>query len=268
MRKIKNIVFILAVFLLTGCSASYNLTIDSSNNVFAEKTSIYESNSDLSLQASFESIKQNKKPAYYSDIPDMDSVKIKENTAIYTITDYTDSSNYGLTYAFNFPSQKYYDSNMLKSNVENYTISESNNTMKLQASKFKCFDNFKQLQSLRVNINIANEVVYNNADYVSDNTYTWIINSTNYTDKKITIYYKLDNNKTISGDKITSDNIDDNTKPSEEPDDNQKPNENVTNEETEFQKFANQHKGLIILIAYIVFSIIIFIVIKIKKRKL
>lgn len=268
MRKIKNIVFILAVFLLTGCSASYNLTIDYSSNVFAEKTNIYESNTDLSLQANFENIKQNKKPAYYSDVPDMDSVKIKENTAVYSITDYSDNSNYGLTYAFNFPNQKYYDSNMLKSNVENYTISESNNTMKLQASKFKCFDKFEQLQTLRININIANEVVYNNADFVSDNTYTWIINSTNYNDKKITIYYKLNDNKTISGDKITSDKKDDNIKPSEDSKEDQKPSDNLTKEETEFEKFANQHKGLIVLGAYILFSIIIFIVIKIKKRKL
>lgn len=268
MKKVK-ILFILVVMSLTaGCNANYNLVIDSENNIYKESTTIYEAISDETHKTDIEAALENKKPAYYSAVPKMDSQAIAPNAKLYQISKYTDSYNYGITYDYNFDKGNYNDSNILISSVDNYTISQSTNMMKLQARGFKVFSSFKDLETLKINITIDRTVVYSDADYINDSVYTWVINPSNYSQKKVTLYYKLDNNKSISGDKNIIEKEDDEPiVDPETPKEENKQDEEVE-QQTEFQKFLEDNKILVIVSLYVMFAILIFIVIKIKKRKL
>ncbi len=267
MKKVKIIFILVVMSLSAGCSANYNLVIDSDNNIYKETTTIYEALSDGTHASDIKIALENKKPAFYSSVPKMDSQSLDPKAKLYQISKYSDSYNYGITYNYNFDKGDYNDSNILISSVENYTISQSKNTMKLQARGFKVFSSFKDLETLKINITVDKTVVYSDADYINDSVYTWVINPSNYLQKKVTLYYKLDDSKNISGDKnIIEKEDDDSVLEPEPPKDQIKQDEDIK-QQTEFQKFLENHKVLVIVSLYILFALLVFVVIKIKKIK-
>lgn len=268
MKKVKIIFILVVMSLSAGCSANYNLVIDSDNNIYKETTTIYESSSDETHKADIEVALENKKPAFYSSVPKMDSQSLDPNAKLYQISKYTDSYNYGITYTYNFDKGNYNDSNILINSVDNFTISQSTNTMKLQARGFKVFSSFKDLETLKINITVDKNVIYSDADYINESVYTWVINPSNYTQKKVTIYYKLDDNKNIAGDKnIIEQEDNDSIVEPEPPKEKTKQDEDIE-QQTKLQNFFENHKVLIIVSLYLLFGILVLIVIKIKKRKL
>ena len=52
---------------------------------------------------------------------------------------------------------------------------------------------FPDLDSITVNIETKYKVLNNNADSISGNKYTWVINRSNYKDKTISFSYDIEN---------------------------------------------------------------------------
>ena len=103
------------------------------------------------------------------------------------------------------------------------------------------------------------DIIYNNADVVNGNTYTWNITRDNYTNKSISMWFD-----TIPDDLS---NFDSNNVPSEDD-----PNSNIEEEETtqeeESNTLSSKQTNLIIIGAISIFVIIFVVVIVVKKKRL
>ncbi len=193
-------IYILLVMLLftTGCACRYDLTID--NDTYKESIILAASSDDEkdNLNRKWE-IPVDKNNYYLGD------ENIDETYTNY-IYDYKVNSNNNLVFSHNFGRSDYLNSTAVSIcyktlSVSNYqettVISTSNNAM--------CFDSYRNLSSLMVNITVSNKVISNNADKVNGNTYTWNINRNNASDKSINMVFE--NKETTDSQDNQTDNI-------------------------------------------------------------
>ncbi len=193
----KKIIMIMCLFLLTGCDVVYNLNVEDS---FIENASIVETNIDNLYEESFgESMMEYrdlylKKPMpllttspYYSESND----KIK-GIDYYEVKDLSTSSQLKLEFNGTIKSNDYMYSRLALTGCK---LSKENeeNEFKLKASNFHLFDSFEVLDKITINIISKYSVKDNNADKVSGNKYTWIIDRSNYENKVINISFNTSN---------------------------------------------------------------------------
>ncbi len=181
MKKRKFLLLIISVFLLSGCSAEYNLTINE-DTMEEDINAIFDKARESEYASNMEQIRRT---AYYN-------FDTRENE-YYTFKKDEDENNIILNYKY-----RYTDNNLYKSEAfsrcyykrivnvtDDYiTISTDNQV----ACLYK--DGEKEIDNITVNIRTNLKVEENNADEVNGNIYTWYINDQNYTDKPINIKIK------------------------------------------------------------------------------
>lgn len=162
----RNILMILFVLLLSGCSANYNLTID--KNVFKEELFVdgVSINDKKSLVLPIE---------YDVDEYDVDEVKNgDEGFYKYKIG----NNNFSLSYSFNNDNFSY--SKLLNSCYKKVFAGYIDNYYMITTTgSFSCFDNYSELDNVKVVIKSQYKLVNSNADSIEGFNYIWNIDRNN-----------------------------------------------------------------------------------------
>jgi len=182
----KRILFIIMILLLTtGCTCEYNLIING-NSYKEEIILIAETSNEISSFNQEWEIPVDKDE--YEKISGFDN-ETEIDTKIYN---YKLSSN-KLTFNYDFSRSNISKSTAAYNCYNKLTVSNYNNTTIISTSpKADCFDKHPPLTSVKVNIKVDREVISNNADNVSGNTYTWNITKENASNKSINLVLSND----------------------------------------------------------------------------
>ena len=174
MKKIKYIITLALIMVLTGCSAEYNIEIN--HNYINEELKILNDT-------------ENKSNAYSY------MFAIEDESKLYDFTKKGNDATYKYRYLF---------SNFEKSNFANkcfsafkayskdgiYTIQTGSHFLcdSLDAGDYGGINYDSLVVKIKVN---DYEVIDNNADEIKDNVYIWNIDKNNLDDNKITLQFKL-----------------------------------------------------------------------------
>ena len=171
----KNIIMLLSILLLTGCTVNYNLEID--DNILKEK---------ITGTVTKEESKQNSKA---TDISTIYSIINEEQKPIYNKEEIYQKSlkdngnNIDYTFSYNYNIEDFVNSTIINTCFENHEIEQLDNYYSIRLS-----GNFYCLYSKKINIAVTSnlKVASNNADKIKDNTYIWTIDK-NTTDIELVV---------------------------------------------------------------------------------
>lgn len=200
MKKIKILLSIAVVFILSGCTVKYDLSI--SPDVINEKITISEEQS-LVDESEYDEIFNNTYSTYTSKTKTKYiTSKEKENSKInYILKQNYNIRNFKPVRAFSECFDAY---NLVES-------SDINNQYILQTSKgFNCMVySYATIDSYEINIQLKDyDVINNNASDINGDIYSWKINNTNAADFYISLEFKEKNDvKQNSSDDIVKNNI-------------------------------------------------------------
>lgn len=201
--KIKILILVFIIFMMCGCSASVDIEIKNkkvfeSVDITAYQNVIY---TKEILNTSF----RNYIPVFAKDLivdtlPDspIEGVKYYEKTT-------TDLGNgYKFNYKYTFDIDEYSEARTIKDGFRYYDFSynDTDNTITISTDDngLLYFNDYDQLDEVRINIKTNYYVESNNADSVNGNTYTWVFNK----DSKKSIEMTID---TDSNGPVSSNNI-------------------------------------------------------------
>lgn len=171
---------------MTGCRANYNLVVN--NDYIDENLDIIIPNSMVDDEI------------LNSQISNPISVYMSGNDK-YKMTKKTDSSNNYINYSFKHKVSNFGNSNFMKKCFSNALVSDSEDSILINTgSQFNCIEleDDGYMDEVSINITTGLRVIKNNADKVSNNTYTWVFNDENYMDKSIEIEMKKNDEETLS----------------------------------------------------------------------
>lgn len=174
MKKNKILILLIILFLMTGCQAEYNLTID--NDTYTESINMTVDNDDT---YNIQNLKENNQ--YISSS--------STNGLIYekTIEENYDNTIFNYKHSFSFDE---FRGTLNGKCFNKINLTESDGIYSLYASDFICYGEHEQTaESYKINIKTNYNVINNNADEVNNNVYTWMIDKNNYSGKTINFQY-------------------------------------------------------------------------------
>ena len=200
----KKILILLSILLLTGCSAEYDLVID--KNSFKEDVKISEVSKSNWTKLAYDTYNykeaidfftSNKIAVSYRNVKFEDAIK---NSESYEASKITNNQELGVEYSYDFKSQDFSTSTMVKACYDLFNILIDGDSTYLSTSKeVNCFERFPLLDKITINVQSRYIVTGNNADVIDTktNTYTW--NLTKNEAQNSPIYLVLDNSKKFDG---------------------------------------------------------------------
>lgn len=178
----KKIVFLLFMFFLTGCSVSYDLEIR--NEKIREKNSVFNTNTINSSN-----LNKNYNLTFYSDsvnITDTTSEEELKKMEKYNI----DTHDHDIVFKYDFNIDNYYDSNAANTCYDYFKVNKNGDIVTISTSNsFNCFNYYKELEKVTVNITSHYGVVQSNSDKVNGKKHTWEITPDNAENKPIIFVY-------------------------------------------------------------------------------
>jgi len=185
--KVKYLfVYFIILLSVSGCSAEYNLDVDTELN-FNESITIYSStgneydqvnNYNTFLPINYDA---DEPKVFEQKVDGVDYYNInKDSDGSFIKFDYKHSLKSIINDRFSLSCYKYV-------NIMNiYNEDHKRNELVISTSdKFLCFDYYENLDDVTVKIHTKRDVYSNNADVVDKDTYIWNINKTNKNDKSI-----------------------------------------------------------------------------------
>lgn len=177
-NKIKIILLILSIILLTGCSGNYNININEDLSI-DENLYLTIDNSDTAYENTLKIFDENNidKDKYDVSI-NGDDIIIEYNDKFETIDDYIINSNIyhqlidEITY------------NKTDKYIDLYT----NQYLKLKEDND--IGNTNDLDVIQINVKVPFKMISNNSDIYNDDIYTWTIDK-NTTQKKISMNFEM-----------------------------------------------------------------------------
>lgn len=193
--KIQKLIVLFSIIILSGCEASYTITIDKNN--INEKIEVLD---NVSSNRTVTDVMENYKKQYpvYSnqDWVEADYSRV-DGEEYYNQTYNIDDNGYHLFYEYTYPIEKYKDANSINFNYNYKDITYKDHILKIAIgatnNKMKYVNDFT---NLTVNIITDYIVLNNNADSVIGNRYIWYINKNNNDEKRIN--FEVDLSKTQS----------------------------------------------------------------------
>lgn len=193
MKKIKLILIIIVMFLLSGCEANYSLYID--KDVFNETTTVLANSGELNTYDSqtYLTMKQ-KIDLYYKKYVDIVYQNPYYNPYLddpqkginyYNKELINNGKGYGFKYSYNFNKENYLNSNIINTFFKNNNSVLNDNKYTLNVYTFNGFERYNDLTQVTINITTDLEVKKSNADSVYNNVYTWTITKDDALNKKI-----------------------------------------------------------------------------------
>lgn len=198
--KKKLIILCFSVFLLSGCTATYDLEIN--NNTFKEKLTLNEMNVD---KEQLEVLTTNALPVDYNKVCywDFDTEvgpnEVKEEKGInyYKISPLDD----GLTAESTMSLSEYPNSRILNTPFVSNHVNNYDDYVSIYGfDGVEIFNIYPELEEFTVNITTDKQVNEHDADEVKGNTYTWKFTPK---DTKKTLYIEMDSTKVMKEKKNT-----------------------------------------------------------------
>ena len=178
---------VVLVFLLSGCTAEYNLTIDDINEMTYDESFQIKSSNLNEISAAY----NNATPTNAYDDEDFFSESNEKipGVSYYEVNSYKKNNIYYVDYHFKFPSNRFDHAAGLKTGFYDFTktYNEDDKTITLDTGYFDA-SKFPNLEKLTINVKVLNEVVSHNADEVIGNTYQWTI--TDFENARLVLTYK------------------------------------------------------------------------------
>jgi len=173
----KKIIYIMIICLLsTGCTVEYNLNVDD-KNIKEDITIQVQDSSTLDTEM-------------YNQLTNPKN-KVYLNEYEYYKMNYTEGENNIIShFTYKHDLEKYNQATVLDLCYSNRNIEVTEDKIIISTKgSFACaFTEFgENITNAKINITTNLKVIENNADEIYDNTYTWNINESNYTNKPITI---------------------------------------------------------------------------------
>ena len=182
MKKLKITLFIIIIFLLSGCSVNYTLEINEDNTINEN----VEASEITNRLKSYTRLDEEAAVNYLFNIYKRDNEDIK----------LSHRSDNNKTYAVAYTSHTSIDdsASKFKSDIFNkVSISRNNNVVTLTTKLDKMLNSGESYSTIyddvTINIKLPYKVLENNADRVNKNVYTWTINE-NTKEKNIMLSYK------------------------------------------------------------------------------
>lgn len=173
MKKIISL--ILAVLLLTGCSAKYDITF--TDDKIKDEIRVY-TDSDTVNNATQSTIN-----SFSNKI-----LEWERGHDHYTREVYTDNGMTGYLYKYDFNYDEYDAMSQIRKCYEDFELTYNDSEIILKTSnKFLCQNYYKDVTDLTITINTDKVITSSNADEINGNTHTWKINKTNYNNKPLKI---------------------------------------------------------------------------------
>lgn len=196
--KKKKLLILLSIFLLTGCQAEYNITID--DNMVKEELLVYETdmskwraiqgNNLLTYQQYQQEYKDAPIGVYYNDQNVDAEIGFNPNRKYYTINELDDDNKKGLSFINDFAMSRYSDSYFIRNCFKYINILDQRDTISISTdSELSCMNYIDGIDKITVNVKTNYEVLDTNATSVNNKTYTWVITKNNY--KNSNIYMKI-----------------------------------------------------------------------------
>lgn len=179
----KKLILLTLIVFLTGCDVKYNLTID--EHTFDEdiKFLVPTTTEYQNLVSRMANLNQ----VAYSDAN-------SQNKQYYDLTVGEENNQLSLDYKYSYKRNDLDRSSAINQCYFDKTIEKTSEYIKIStANEFNClYRNESQvIDQVEINITTKLEVEENNADKVSNNTYTWYVNNSNYQDKSIQMMIKM-----------------------------------------------------------------------------
>ena len=194
MKKFKIIILICCIFLLSGCSVEYNLTINDTTMAESIDTIFEKTDENVELTDRLAKIRRT---AFYN----FDT----REEEYYDFTKRDTDQNIILNYSYNYTDNNLYKSEAVSRCYYKRIVNVTDDYIVIQTdNQVACLykDGEKQIDDITVNIRTNLIVEENNADNVENNVYTWNINEDNYTNKPIYIKIKKEEYKESFADQI------------------------------------------------------------------
>lgn len=184
MKKICFLIF--SIFLLTGCTAEYNLVYE--NGVLSESLIIMSNKTDVINGQSFDSLVNN----YYNNVNllvdytnqpgDMSEAESLSKYAFYNKSIIEKNGQYGINLFYSYKENSGFEKSYIVYNLyDNANISDNY----IQVHNIKdIFSSYPYLDSISITLKSSRKVECTNADKVEDNMCYWYINKYNYLNYK------------------------------------------------------------------------------------
>ena len=200
MKIRKNYFLLLLIFLVSGCSVDYHITISGNTiNEFVkieENINNIENNTlfvgNLPYKDSIDNLYTIPQPVYNdSDSNPYNEMEIIEGVAYYNKEMISSDSIYGININYNHEISNYIKANTINTCYNNVSVLENGSNIILSTSRENiCFERYSILDNINIYIKFDDEkykVINHNADNVNQNEYYWNINRNNYNNKSIVI---------------------------------------------------------------------------------
>lgn len=174
--RIKRVILILSLLLLTGCTINYDLEF--TGDKFVENIYGTVTNKELELKDNSTGINIYRNMLY----EEQKAFVNRDNLYTKTITEGNEEVNYNFTYTYS--RDNFQDSRIVNSCFSNSVLEETDEFYYIDLSgSFSC------LYSDQIKINVKSDymIIENNADKVKDGVYTWIIDDEDSADIFLTI---------------------------------------------------------------------------------
>lgn len=177
---------VMCLFLLTGCSATYDLYI---GDRLTDDIFVFEDNDVLN-------------DLDYYDMYDENDDNL--NSLSYQIFSLEKGFNYdrqeiakddvsGYRYNYTYSYDRFNEKSMINDCYQEIKISRKDKIVIETSDEFNCFDKYTMLDNVDVNIHYNGVLISTNADNYDNGVYTWNITKDNYLNKKI--YLELEISK-------------------------------------------------------------------------
>lgn len=176
--KIKCLILVFCCFVLCGCTAEVNLSID--EKLVKESVDITFYQNVLYPKELIKTSFRNYIPAFAKDLivdtlPDAPLIDVE-----YYSKKETDLGNgYLFNYSYDFDINEYGEARTVKDGFRYYNVSfdqdEETITLSTDSRGLLYFDEYPELEEVTVNIKTDYLVRENNADRVNNNVYTWVL---------------------------------------------------------------------------------------------
>lgn len=186
----KIITLLMFVFLLCGCTAKVDISVDR-RNIDETITITDYANEMFSKEQVLAKYRKYMPVDKSTVIVDTEPDERKSRVDYYkrSVTDL--GNGYNILYNYNYDYDEYFNARSLntafKSSFINYNREENTITISTDNDGTRLFDQYKELDNLQINISSRYEVKESNADSVNGNVSTWNLSRNN--NKKIYIQY-------------------------------------------------------------------------------
>lgn len=200
MKIRKNYFLLFFIFLISGCSVDYHITISDNtidefieideniNNI--ENNTLFVGN--LSYKNSIDNLYTIPQPVYNdSDSNPYDEMEIIDGVEYYDKEMISSESTYGIATNYKHKLSDYVKANTINTCYNNVSVLQNGSNIVLSTSRENiCFDRYSILDDINIYLKFDDKeykVIEHNADSVNGNEYHWNINRNNYKNKSIVI---------------------------------------------------------------------------------